>query len=105
MIYDTPKAKPDILYIGLNDRDPQWHDLYELSISTGEKKMVRKNTEQIAGWDFDHDGNLKLAERTNQAGDTEILAVDADGFKRSTVARCWSRAAWRISMQPTSRPI
>ena len=82
MIYDTPKAKPDILYIGLNDRDPKWHDLYELSISTGEKKMVRKNTEQIAGWDFDHDGNLKLAERTNQAGDTEILAVDANGFKK-----------------------
>lgn len=82
MIFDTPKAKPDILYIGLNDRDPKWHDLYELSISTGEKKMVRKNTEQIAGWDFDHDGNLKLAERTNQAGDTEILAVDANGFKK-----------------------
>ena len=82
MIYATPNAKPDTLYIGLNDRDPKWHDLYELSISTGEKKLIRKNTEQIAGWDFDHDGNLKLAERTNQAGDTEILAVDADGFKK-----------------------
>ena len=82
MIYAVPKAKPDTLYIGLNDRDPKWHDLYELSISTGEKKLLRKNTEQIAGWDFDHDGNLKLAERTNQAGDTEILRVDADGFKQ-----------------------
>ncbi|MGA9586627.1 MAG: alpha/beta fold hydrolase [Terracidiphilus sp.] len=82
LIYATPKAKPDTLYIGLNDRDPKWHDLYELSISTGEKKLLRKNTEQISGWDFDHDGNLKLAERTNQAGDTEILRVDADGFKQ-----------------------
>jgi dipeptidyl aminopeptidase/acylaminoacyl peptidase len=82
MIYATPKAKPDTLYIGLNDRDPKWHDLYELSISTGEKKLLRKNTEQISGWDFDHDGNLKLAERTTQAGDTEILRVDADGFKQ-----------------------
>ena len=66
-----------MLYIGLNDRDPQWHDLYELHISTGEKKLLRKNTERIAGWDFDHDGNLRMAERTNQAGDTEILRVDA----------------------------
>ena len=82
MIYAAPKAKPDILYIGLNDRDPQWHDLYQLTISTGEKKLLRKNTERIAGWDFDHDGNLRLAERTNQAGDTEILRVDADGFKQ-----------------------
>ena len=81
MIYAVPKAKPDTLYIGLNDRDPKWHDLYELSISTGEKQLVKKNTEQIAGWDFDHDGNLKVAERTNQAGDTEILRVEPDGFK------------------------
>lgn len=81
MIYATPKAKPDVLYIGLNDRDPQWHDLYELKISTGEKTLVKKNTERIAGWDFDHTGTLRLAERTTQAGDTEILRVDADGFK------------------------
>jgi dipeptidyl aminopeptidase/acylaminoacyl peptidase len=81
-IFAAPKAKPDILYIGLNDRDPQWHDLYELTLSTGEKKLLRKNTERIAGWDFDHDGNLRLAERTNQVGDTEILRVDPDGFKQ-----------------------
>jgi dipeptidyl aminopeptidase/acylaminoacyl peptidase len=81
-IFAVPKSKPDILYIGLNDRDPRWHDLYELHLSTGEKKLIRKNTEEIAGWDFDHDGNLRLAERTNKAGDTEILRVDADDFKQ-----------------------
>ena len=81
-IFAAPKAKPDTLYIGLNDRDAQWHDLYELTISTGEKKLLRKNTERIGGWDFDHDGNLRMAERTNQAGDTEILRVDSDGFKQ-----------------------
>jgi len=81
-IFAVPRAKPDTLYIGLNDRDARWHDLYELSISTGEKKLLKKNTEQIAGWDFDHDGNLRLAERTNQVGDTEILRVNPDGFKQ-----------------------
>ena len=82
MIFAVPKSKPDVLFIGLNDRDPRWHDLYELHISTGKKTLVRKNTEQIANWDFDNDGNLRLAERTNQAGDTEILRVDPDGFKQ-----------------------
>jgi len=81
MIFAAPRAKPDILYIGLNDRDARWHDLYELRISTGEKTLLRKNTERIAGWDFDHDGNLRLAERTSPAGDNEILRVDPDGFK------------------------
>jgi dipeptidyl aminopeptidase/acylaminoacyl peptidase len=80
-IFAVPKAKPDILYIGLNDRDPKWHDLYELSISTGEKRLLRKNTEQIAVWQFDDSGTLRLAVRTTKAGDTEILRVDADGFK------------------------
>lgn len=80
-IFAAPRSKPDILYIGLNDHDPHWHDLYELRLSTGEKTLIRKNTEQIAGWDFDNDGTLRLAERTNQAGDTEILRVDPDGFK------------------------
>jgi dipeptidyl aminopeptidase/acylaminoacyl peptidase len=81
-IFAAPKAKPDILYIGLNDRDARWHDLYELSISSGEKKLLRKNTEQIGGWQFDDAGDLRLAVRTNSAGDTEFLRVDADGFKQ-----------------------
>ena len=80
-IFAAPKSKPDLLYIGLNDRDKRWHDLYELRLSTGEKKLLRQNTEQIGGWDFDNAGNLRLAERTNQAGDTQILRVDAGGFQ------------------------
>src|ERR1700689_627682 len=70
IIFSVPKAKPDILYIGLNDRDPRWHDLYELHISTGEKTLLRKNTENIAAWEFDHEGTLRLAARTNAVGDT-----------------------------------
>ena len=81
LIYDAPRAKPDILYIGLNDRDARWHDLYELHLSTGEMRLLYKNTGQIAAWHFDYDGNLRLAVRTNPAGDTEILRTDPDGFK------------------------
>jgi dipeptidyl aminopeptidase/acylaminoacyl peptidase len=80
IIFAVPKAKPDVLYIGLNDRDPKWHDLYELSISSGEKKLLRTNTAEIASWQFDDTGTLRLAERTSKSGDTEILRVDADGF-------------------------
>jgi dipeptidyl aminopeptidase/acylaminoacyl peptidase len=80
-IFAVPKAKPDILYVGLNDRDPKWHDLYELSISSGAKKLLRKNTDEISIWQFDDTGTLRLAVRTTKSGDTEILRVDADGFK------------------------
>ena len=76
------RTDPDIVYIGLNDRDKAWHDLYKLKISTGERTLVRKNTEQIAGWIFDLKDNLRLATRTADNGDTEILRVDADGFTK-----------------------
>src|SRR6202050_3580357 len=80
-IFAVPKAKPDILYVGLNDRDRKWHDLYELSISSGAKKLVRKNTDELATWQVDASGTLRLAVRTTKNGDTETLRVDADGFK------------------------
>jgi dipeptidyl aminopeptidase/acylaminoacyl peptidase len=78
MIYSLPKSDPDILYIGLNDRDKAWHDLYKLRISTGERTLMRKNTEQIAEWFFDNRGTLRAALRTDKNGNTEILRVDAD---------------------------
>jgi dipeptidyl aminopeptidase/acylaminoacyl peptidase len=81
LIYSLPRANPDIMYLGLNDRDARWHDLYELHISTGEKKLLRQNTERIVNWVFDHDGTLRLAMRLTEAGHTEILRVDPDGFK------------------------
>jgi dipeptidyl aminopeptidase/acylaminoacyl peptidase len=81
-IYELPKADPDIAYIGLNDRDKAWHDLYKLKISTGEKTLVRKNTDRITGWNFDLKGNLRLASRAAENGDTEILRVDPDKFTK-----------------------
>jgi dipeptidyl aminopeptidase/acylaminoacyl peptidase len=81
-IYDLPKTDPDVIFVGLNDRDKSWHDLYRLRISTGERTLLRQNTEHIAGWGFDHKDELRLAVRTTAAGDTEILRVDPDGFTR-----------------------
>jgi dipeptidyl aminopeptidase/acylaminoacyl peptidase len=79
-LFSAPKSDPDALYIGLNDRDKSWHDLYKLKISSGERTLIRKNTERISGWDFDLAGQLRLAERVADNGDQQILRVDADGF-------------------------
>jgi hypothetical protein len=81
-LYDVPKHKPEVVYVGLNDRDKAWHDLYELKLSTGEKTLLRKNTERISAWTFDLQGNLRLASRSAENGDTEILRVDADKFTK-----------------------
>ncbi len=76
--YAGPKKTPDIVYIGLNDRDERYHDLYKLRISTGERTLIRENNENISGWIFDLDGNLRLASRVTDDGGTEILRIDGD---------------------------
>ena len=82
IIYDVPRHNPDLIYVGLNDRDAAWHDLYEVKISTGERKLLRKNTDKIAGWDIDRAGKPRLAARTADNGDTEILRVTDTGFEQ-----------------------
>jgi len=78
--YSLPKNDPQVAYIGLNDRDKSWHDLYKLNIGTGERTLVRTNSEKIASWIFDLNGRLRLAARTADNGDQETLRVDASGF-------------------------
>jgi hypothetical protein len=73
---------PETLYVGLNDRDAAWHDVYKVKISSGERTLVRQNTEKIAGWTFDLAGRLRLAERVTDNGGTEVLRVDEGGFTR-----------------------
>jgi dipeptidyl aminopeptidase/acylaminoacyl peptidase len=81
-LVSAPKNQPGIIYIGVNDRDKSWHDLYKVAIATGERTLVRKNTDRIASWIFDIQGNLRLAYRTTDTGEQEILRVDPDGFKQ-----------------------
>src|SRR5215831_13005229 len=81
-IFELPKSDPDLVYVGLNDRDKAWHDLYRLHISGGTKELVRKNTERLTGWVFDLKGSLRLATRSAENGDTEFLRVDPDGFTK-----------------------
>ena len=74
--YAFPEKTPDILYIGLNDRDERYHDVYRLKISTGERELVWENTQGMSGFEFDRDGNLRLATKETEDGGTEFFRVD-----------------------------
>src|SRR6184192_4227937 len=81
-IVGVPRDEPDLLYVALNDRDKAWHDLYKLKISTGERTLIRQNTDRITGWVFDLKGQLRIATRVTDSGDTEVLRVDDKGFTK-----------------------
>lgn len=82
MLVHAPRTEPGVLYVGINDRDKAWHDLYKVNLATGEKTLIRKNTDRIAGWEFDTKDQLRLAERAADSGETELLRVDAAGFTK-----------------------
>jgi dipeptidyl aminopeptidase/acylaminoacyl peptidase len=79
-IFNVPETEPDFIYIGINERDKAWHDLYKVRISTGEKTLVRENKDRLTGWIFDNTDKLRLALRSAANGDTEILKIDGDKF-------------------------
>jgi dipeptidyl aminopeptidase/acylaminoacyl peptidase len=81
-IFKVSKSNPDYLWIGINDRDKAWHDLYKLQISTRKLTLLYQNEERITGWEFDWDENIRLAYRSDENGFSEILTVkDLKEFK------------------------
>lgn len=86
-IYEVPRNDPDTIYVGLNERDARWHDLYKVRVSTGERQLIRQNTERFDGYQFDNAGKLRLATRIPENGDTELLRFDADG-KTTRIYSC-----------------
>ncbi len=82
MIYNVPRSTPNQIIIGLNDRDPALHDVYRLNLTTGDRSLMWKNTQDVAGWVTDLNGNLRLGIRQTADGGTEILTI-ARGSLRS----------------------
>ena len=74
--YAFPEKTPDIVYIGLNDRDERYHDVYRLKLSTGDRELVWENTQGMSGFEFDRDGNLRLATKETENGGTEFFRVN-----------------------------
>ncbi len=76
IIIDVPEKSPGEIIVGLNDRNPQFHDVYRVNVTTGERTLIRKNDDNIAGWATDLQGNLRLGTRVTPDGGTEILTLD-----------------------------
>ena len=82
MLAISPKF-PEELLIGLNDRDPRYHDVYRLNLKTGDKKLVQKNDEFL-GFDIDHDYRIRYAQKFTKDGGVAIYEPDGkEGWKEA----------------------
>lgn len=59
LVHVSPKFPNEIL-VGLNDRDPKWHDIHRINVTTGETKLVRKNEDGFAAFMADDTFRLRL---------------------------------------------
>jgi len=64
----------DKVLIGLNNRDPQFHDIHLLDLNTGEMELVYENN-SYAGFMADDTLTLRMALRQNEAGGTDYFRV------------------------------
>jgi dipeptidyl aminopeptidase/acylaminoacyl peptidase len=77
----VPEKRPDVIIVGLNDRDKAYHDVYRVQLATGERELLIENTQKVGFWLYDRSGNVRLAYRQKEDGGNEILRVDGKDLK------------------------
>jgi len=74
-IFGISRAVKDRILVGLNNRDPRWHDVYELNLATGALTLVMKN-DGFAGYDSDDQLKIRDAVKPRPDGGVDIYAVE-----------------------------
>jgi dipeptidyl aminopeptidase/acylaminoacyl peptidase len=64
----------DEVLVGINNRDPRWHDVHLLNLKTGELTLVMKG-DGFAGFQVDDDLRVRMAARPNLAGGVDYFEV------------------------------
>ncbi len=77
-IQGTSYKFPNELILGLNDRNPELHDLYRVSIDSGKRTLIQKN-EGFMGFFTDDNYNVRFAERMEADGSVQVLSLTAQG--------------------------
>ena len=81
-IYHLPHGDHGSIYLGINDRDPAWHDCYKVDIQSGERTLLHENAEKLSGFHFDLKGRLRLCSRSTPDGGSEILKLTEQGLEK-----------------------
>lgn len=78
MVVGTSHRHPGTVIVGLNDRNPQLHDLYRLDLASGERELLAENP-GFVGWGLDDDLNLRFAVQPTPDGGMALLKPTEGG--------------------------
>ncbi|MBA2534699.1 MAG: S9 family peptidase [Rubrobacter sp.] len=77
-IVDSSRHFPDTLLVALNRENPELHDVYRLTLSTGDLDLVAKNPGNVAGWVVDAEFRVRAAMAATPDGGFDLLLRDAE---------------------------
>ena len=70
----SSRTRLDEVLVGINNRDPRWHDVHLLNLKTGELKLVMQG-DGFAGFQADDDLQVRLGARPNALGGVDYVKV------------------------------
>jgi len=79
MISQSEKA-PGVVIVGMNDRDPKWHDVYSVELATGKRTLLSEN-DGFASILVDNDLNIRLATRPTPSGGLQVLLKSDEAWE------------------------
>ncbi|MCC4602216.1 S9 family peptidase [Xanthomonas melonis] len=80
-LYRISAQHPDAIMVGMNDRDPKWHDLYRVDLASGKRTLARQNADQLESYLLDGDFQLRYATRATDDAGRELLVPDGRHWK------------------------
>ena len=76
-VIDPLFDQPGRMLIGLNRRNKEVFDAYDLDLASGELKLVAENPGNITDWGTDHDGRIRYAVATDGVNTVYLYRDDA----------------------------
>jgi dipeptidyl aminopeptidase/acylaminoacyl peptidase len=83
----------DRILIGLNNRDPRWHDIYSLNLASGRLTLALKNDGYGGLW-ADQDLNLQIVSKPRDDGGVAFFRVNGGRVESEPFASAGFDDAW-----------
>ncbi|PPT54630.1 S9 family peptidase [Xanthomonas arboricola] len=80
-VYRVSAQHPESIMVGMNDRDPKWHDLYRVELASGKRSLVQQNTDSLDSYLLDGNYQLRYATRATDDAGRELLVPDGKRWK------------------------
>lgn len=75
----------DRILVGVNNRDPKWHDVYSLDLATGKLTLVQQN-DGYGGFVADDSLTLRIASKPRPDGGTEFYKINGGKIETTPFA-------------------